>query len=226
MYLQPLDPSCRRQSIRRGLIISLPILIIYLLLYLLRYVLIGTEIGRHHLNTVARFWHYTRRDGFQNVASLCTLVTAQFTHGNLEGLARDSLVLVGIASISGSVFNRRTFFAVYILGGFLAAAADCAWARATNLCQSPIQPNDVLTSVRIINEAIEFIRSWTNLEDANEKIAKDHVRKYLIARDWLRWNELNPASSGSLLCLSMLPTHKAFPSMQTELTQMLMLSET
>ena len=62
MYLQPLDPSCRRQSIRRGLIISLPILIIYLLLYLLRYVLIGTEIGRHHLNTVARFWHYTRRE--------------------------------------------------------------------------------------------------------------------------------------------------------------------
>ena len=136
MFVQPLDPSCRRQSIRRGFVISLPILIIYVLLYLLGLALHRFEQGRYYLDTVARFWFYTRQEGLQNVISLCTFVSSQFTHIGLAPLVMDSLVLVGIASVLGSVFNRRTFFAVYVLGGFLAAAADCAWAGATNPCEA------------------------------------------------------------------------------------------
>ena len=256
MFLQPLDPSCRRQSIRRGFIISLPVLIIYLLLYLLDLGLHRTELGRRHLDTVARFWTYKRHEGLQNVASLCTFVTSQFTHGSLASLVMDSLVLVGIASLLGSVFNRRTFFAVYILGGFLAAVADCAWARVTNPCQSltQAQHDELSMSARIFNEAaaksIELISSsqlitWkgfveklTNPKEFNKKWVKDPGQKELkrqlaivgkqfpILRDWVRWTELNWASSGSLICLSMLPAHKAFPPMQIEFTQMLMLSET
>ena len=250
MLSQPLDPSCRRQSIRRGFIISLPILIIYLLLYLLGLVLYRTDIGRHHRDTVARFWIYKRQEGLQNVTSLCTFVTSQFTHRSLAPLVMDSLIVVGIASVLGSVFNRRTFFAVYVFGGFLAVAADCAWARATNPCQSltQAQHDEMLTSARIIDEAnaklIElrssseiytwkgFVECLTNLEDCNKKLAKDpmleegrRIRKeFPIVRDWIRWNELNWASSGSLICLSMLPTHEAFPSI--EFTQMLTSSET
>ena len=241
-FIQPLDPSCRSQSIRRGFIISLPILIIYLLLYLLGFVLHRTELGRQHLDTVARFWKYTRQEDLQNVAGLCTFVTSQFTHRGLAPLVMDSLVLVGIASVLGSVFNRRTFFAVYVLGGFLAAAADCAWARVTNPCRSltQAQHDEILTTVRVIDEAAAkfselrsslqlftwkaFVKFWTNPREFFEKLAKDPVHKeskrqleiineqYPIVRDWVRWNERNWASSGSLICLSMLPTHKAFPS--------------
>ena len=229
---------------------SLPILMIYLLLSLLASVLHRTELGRHHLDTVARFWTYRTHEGLQNVASLCTFVTSQFTHKSLASLVMDSLVLVGIASILGSVFNRRTFFAVYVLGGFLAAAADCAWAQATNPCQSltQAQHDEILTSARIINEATAkltelissswkgFVESLTNPE-ALKKLAKDPVqkerrrlqaiiRKHLpIVRDWARWTRLNWASSGSLVCLSKLSIHRAFPSTQIEVTQMLMLNQ-
>ena len=242
-FIQPLDPSCRRQSIRRGFIISLPILIIYLLLYLLGLVLPRTELGRQHLDTVARFWTYTRHEDLRNVASLCTFVTSRFTHRSPAPLVMDSLILVGIASVLSSVFNRRTFFAVYVLGGFLAAAADCAWARVTNPCQSltQVQHDEILTTtVRVIDEATAkfnelrsslklftwkaFVKFWTNPREFLEELAKDPVHKeskrqleiineqYPIVRDWVRWNQRNGASSGSLICLSMLPTHKAFPS--------------
>ena len=236
-FIQPLDPSCRRQSIRRGFVISLPILIIYLLLYLLGIVLHRTELGRHHLDTVVRFWTYTRHEDLQNVASLCTFVTSQFTHRSLAPMVMDSLILVGIASVLSSVFNRRTFFAVYVLGGFLAAAADCAWARVINPCQSITQAqlDEILTTVRVIDEATakfnelrsslklftwkSFVKFWTDPREFFEKLAKDPVHKeskrqleiinehYPIVRDWVRWNERNWASSGSLICLSMLSTH-------------------
>lgn len=239
-FLQPLDPSCRRQSIRRGFIISLPILIIYLLLYLLYLlglVLHRNDLGRYYLDTVGRFWTYQRQQGLRNAVSLCTFVTSQFTHIGLTSLVTDSLVLVGIASVLGSVFNRRTFFAVYVLGGFLAAAADCAWANATNPCRSLTQARhaEILTSIRIRNEAvakfIELRSSWqmytwkgffecfTNPKDCIEKLRKDPVQKELgrqqeiilkhspILRDFVRWTGLNWAASGSLICLSMLPIH-------------------
>ena len=194
MFLQPLGPSCRRQSIKKGFIISLPILMIYLLVS----VLPDTELGRHHLDTVARFWAYKRHDGLQNVASLCTFVTSQFTHHSLASLVMDSLVLVGIASILGSVFSRRTFFAVYVLGGFLAAAADCAWAQATNPCQSltQAQHDQILTSVRIINDATakltELLSSWKGFVEGLVRLIR-RTEKFLLkilckrnGEDWKR----------------------------------------
>lgn len=151
ILLQPLDSSSRRQSVRRGFAISLPILIVYLLFYLLHFVPWESKLGRKYKCTVDRFWSYHRREGFQNVASLGTYITSQFTHNGLIPLVIDSLALIGVASILGSVLDRRTFSAAYILGGFLAAAADCAWAWVTNPCRSltPAQLDQVLTSVRM-----------------------------------------------------------------------------
>ena len=252
MFVQPLDPSCRRQSIRRGFVISLPILIIYLLVYLLFLLLPRFELDQHYLDTVTRFLIYTRQEGLQNVVSLCTFVTSQFTHTRLAPLVMDSLVLVGIASVLGSVFNRRTFFAVYVLGGFLAAAADCAWAGATNPCRSLTQAqyDEILTSARMRDEAVakfnelrpsntwkDLFECFTNLKDCVKKLEKDPVRKERkrqldiihkhssIIKDWIRWTGLNCATSGSLICLSMLPIHKASPSTQIGLARMLMLGE-
>ena len=234
MFLQPLDPSCRRQSIGRGFIISLPILIIYLLVYLLSFVLESTELGRHHLDTVARFWTYKRQEGLQDVAGLCTFVTSQFTHYRLAPLVMDSFVLIAIASVLGSVFNRRTFFAVYVLGGFLAAAVDCAWAWVMNPCQNltQAQRDEISTSVRMIDEAVAklnelkssrqpftwkfYVENLTNTELRSQVRIIQEQRP--VIRDRLRWNELNLASSGSLICLSMLPIHKAFLSTQIEFT--------
>ena len=227
IFSQPLDPSCRRQSIRKDFIISLPILIIYLLLYLLSLVLQNTQLGRHYLDTAARFWCYRRYEGFRNVAGLCSYVTSQFTHERLIPLVIHSLVLVGVASILGSIFNRRTFFAVYVLGGFLAAAADCAWARVTNPSRSlrtQAQLDKNLTSFRIVYEACVKLNEfnliseyWTNPKDfaksplLNEfKRQAELIRQHLpFVRAWFRWNEPNWALSGSLVCLGMLPTRLA-----------------
>ena len=112
ILLQPLDPSCHRQSVRRGFAICLPILIIYLLLYTVNFVPQESKLGQQYKNIVGRFWSYQRYEGFQNVASLGTYVTSQFTHCCLTRLVLDSLVLIGVGSILSSVFNRRTFFAV------------------------------------------------------------------------------------------------------------------
>ena len=230
--VQPLDPSYRRQSIRRGFIISLPILAIYLLLYLLNIRQQQSELSRQHMNTGARFWSYRRQESFQNVASLCTYVTSQFTHDRLIALVIDSLALVGIASIVGSVFNRRTFFAVYVIGGFLAAGADCAWARATNPCRSitvaQIRQNNTLT--RLINEANAkrtslksqvfsmegLFELLTNLESFVGKLEEIIKHEEFIqknspsVRDWWKWTGENRAARGSLVCLSMPSIPQAF----------------
>ena len=226
-FSQPLEPSCRRQSLRRGFSISLPILIIYLLLYLLSLTLQKTELSQYYIDTVNRFWAYRRHEGVQSVASLCTYVTSQFTHARLVPLVIDSLVLVGVASILGSVFNRRIFFAVYVLGGFLAAAADCVWAQLTNPCRSLTQAqlNDTLTSVRMVDEATAKLTAishevWTKISFENPQEnpqalvkASDEMKRqreiidkpYPFVRDWYKWNRPNWAASGSLVSISMLP---------------------
>lgn len=229
IFLQPLGPSCRRQSVRRGFAISLPILIIYLLLYLLNFVSWNSKLGQQYKNTVVRFWSYQRHEGFQNVASLGTYVTSQFTHNGLIHLVIDSLVLIGVASILGSVFNRRMFFAVYVCGGFLAAAADCAWARLTNPSRNLTQAqiNQVSTSASLINEALAkkaeiitssqiftyrgFVELLTNPTEHERKHSGEieELRKqnkvietnYPLVRDWHRWIKPYSAASGSLVCL-------------------------
>lgn len=140
---------------RRGFAISLPVLIIYLFLYLLNFVPQESKIYQQYKSIVARFWSYHRHEAFQNVASLGTYVMSQFIHDGLIRLVIDSLILIGVASILGSVFNRRTFFAVYVLGGFLAATADCAWAQITNPCRnfSQAQCDEASTSASLINDA-------------------------------------------------------------------------
>ena len=227
ILLQPLDSSCHYQSVKRGFAISLPILIIYLLIYLLNIVPWESKLGQQYRGTVTRFWAYRRQEGFDNIANLCTYVTSQFTHGGLIPLVLDSLVLIGVASILGLVFNRRTFFAVYVLGGFLAAAADCTWARITNPCRCITQAelDQNLTFARLINEALHkkaeiiassqlftmrgFVRlltntgelSWTAEElDKQNKVIKTY---YPQTRDWDRWIMQNYAASGSLACLCM-----------------------
>lgn len=230
IFEQPLDSSCRRQSMRRGFTISVPIIIIYLLLYLLSIVPRESILRQQYDNTLARFWNYRRHEGFQNFASLGTYVTSQFTHGSFIRLAVDSLVLIGIGSILGSIFNRRTFFAVYVCGGFLAAAADCGWARLTNSSQNltQVQLEHILTSVGLVNEAsaqiakirissqiftirslIEFL---TNPKEFDRKFSGDleEISKqvkvietnYPLVRDWHRWAMPNTAPSGSLVCLA------------------------
>ena len=230
--VQPLDPSYRHQSIRKGFIISLPILAIYLLLYLLNFRQQQSKLGRQHINTGALFWSCRRQESFQNVANLCTYVTSQFTHDRLIPLVIDSLALVGIASIVGSVFNRRTFFTVYVIGGFLAVAADCAWARATSPCRSitvaQILQNHTLS--RLINEANAkrttlksqvfskkgLVELLTNPESFVEKLEEIIKHQDLIMklspsiRDWWKWTGENRAARGSLVCLSMPPTPRAF----------------
>ena len=113
------------------------------------------------------------------------------------------------------------------------------------------QRDELFMSARIRNEAvtklIELRSSWqmdtwkglfecyTHPKDCLEKLQKDKKevarqqeikRKHSpIVRDWVRWTGINWAASGSLICLSMLPIHKASPSTQIELTRALMLSE-
>ena len=145
-------------------------------------------------------------------------------------LVVDSLVLIGVGSLLGSVFNRRTFFAVYVCGGFLAAAADSGWARLTtssrNLTQA--QLDQVSMSASLINEAnakratirvssqILTVRSFfellTNPKKFNKKFSEDleELKKqyevietnYPLVRDWHRWTTPNAAASGSLVCLA------------------------
>lgn len=219
-FVQPLDSSCRCQSVRRGFAISLPILIIYILFYLLNFVPWDSKLGRQYKNTVVRFWCYQRHEGFLNVAVLGSYVTSQFTHNGLTSLVIDSLVLIGVASILGSVFNRRTFYVVYVLGGFLAAAADCPWARVTNPCRSITQAqlDHVLTSVRLVNQAHVklraspfnftmrgFIDLLNNPRDLSKDIEEVKNQKkvldmhYPIIRDFDRWCRPNLASRGSLV---------------------------
>ena len=229
IFLQPLGSSCRRQSVRRGFAISFPILIIYLSLYLLNFVAWDSQLGQQHKSTVNRFWSYQRREGFRNVASLGTYVTSQFTHSGLVHLVIDSLVLIGVASILVSVFNRRMFFAVYVCGGFIAAAADCAWARLTNPSPSLTQAqlDQVFTSASLVKEALaekakiriasqvftmrglvevltdpkEYNRKHSGeLEELN-KLNKVIETNYPLVRDWDRWTRPNSAASGSLVCL-------------------------
>ena len=237
-FLQPLGPSCRRQSLRRGFSISLPILIIYLLLYLLILALQKTGLRQYYLDTLNRFWAYRRYEGLQSVASLCTYLTSQFTHARLVPLVIDSLVLVGVASILGSVFNRRIFFAVYVLGGFLAAAADCVWAQLTNPCRNLTQAqlHDTLTSVRMVDEATAKLTAifhevtktlFENPQENTQENPQEHPqalvkasdemkrlreiidKPYPFVRDWYKWNCPNLAASGSLVSLSMLPARSA-----------------
>ena len=233
IFLQPLDPSYRRQSIRRGFTISLPILAIYLFVYLLSLRQPESKLGKQQMNTGARFWSYRKRDGFLNVTSLCTFITSQFTHDRLIPLVIDSLALVLIASSLGSVLNCRTFCTVYVIGGFFAAVADCAWAQATNPCRSltvaQIRQNNI--SCRLINEAkvkvttleITFasqlfskkglIELWTdprNFVEKNKEITKhaDFVSEHYTSsiRDYCKWVGESQATWGSLVCLSMAPT--------------------
>ena len=237
IFLQPLDPSYRRRSIRRGFTISLPILAIYLLVYLLGLRQPESKSGRQQMNTGARFWSYRRRDGFLNVTSLCTFITSQFTHDRLIPLVIDSLALVFIASILGSVLNCRTFCTVYVIGGFFAAAADCAWAQATNPCRSitvaQIRQNNI--SCQLINEAIakrstlettlvsqvftstgliELLADPRNYLEKYEEIKKyvDFISKHSSSsiRYWSKWVRENQAARGSLLCLSMAPSPRPF----------------
>ncbi len=219
ILLQPLDSSSRLQSVRRGFAITLPILIIYLFLYLLNFLPLESKSGRQYKSTIDRFWNYQRREGFQNVASLGTYVTSQFTHVGLKSLVIDSLVLIGVASILGSVFNRRTFFAIYVLGGVLAAAADCAWARFTNPCRNLTQAQleQVLASDRLIDEARTKMAKLSasiqvfSMKALVELLSNEEFRKQsevLIkyerqSRDWDRWTRPNQAANGSLICLCM-----------------------
>lgn len=228
LFLQPLDPSCRRQSIKRGFAISLPILALYVLLYLLHFVPQEPELCRHYLSTATRFWVYRRYEGFQNIASLGTYVTSQFTHNHLRRLVIDSVVLVGVASILSPVFNRRMLFAVYVGGGFLAAAADCAWARLTNPCRNFTQAqldqgptlHRLLTETRAKQIKTNF-RSFLTMKGLNEiqtnkgDIADDYKewrrlgeineKHTPFVRSWVEWNMPNWAARASLACLGMSP---------------------
>lgn len=213
---------------RRGFAISLPILLIYLLLYMLNFVSRDSKLGQQYKNIVVRFWSYQRHEGFQNVASLGTYVTSQFTHNGLTHLVIDSLLLTGVASILGSVFDRRTFFIVYVCGGFLAAAADCAWARFTNPTRNFTQAQivQVNTSVSLVNAALakkaeiitsqtstyrDFAEFLTNLAERDRKYSgeieeykkqtKVIETNYPLVRDWHRWTKPYSAASGSLVCL-------------------------
>ncbi len=222
ILLQPLDSSSRLQSVRRGFAIALPILIIYFLLYLLHFVPLESKLGRQYKSTVDRFWNYQRREGFRNVASLGTYITSQFTHVGLKSLVIDSLVLIGVASILGSVFNRRRFFAIYVLGGLLAAAADCAWARFTNPCRSltKAQLRQVLASDRLIDEARTKMAKLSasiqvfSMKALVELLSSEEFRRQSEvlttykrqSRDWDRWTRPNQAANGSLICLCMRTT--------------------
>ena len=185
--LQPLDPLCRRPSIKSGFALSLPILIIYLLLYLLNFVPQDSRIGQHHISTIARFWVYRRHDGFQDVASLVPYVTSQFNHSRLIRLVADSLVLVGVASILWPFFIHRMFFAAYVLGGFLAADADCAWAQTTNPCRSLTQAqlNQILTAGSLIDAALaKIVDSSPDIEEFMRQ--QQVIKKYYPSvRDWI-----------------------------------------
>ena len=52
-----------------------------------------------------------------------------------------------------------SYFSAYVLGGFLAAAADCAWVWITNSSRryTQAQRDQVLTSARLCDEAIAKI---------------------------------------------------------------------
>lgn len=192
---------------RRAFALSLPILIIYLLLYLLNYVPQDSRLGRYHMSTVARFWTYRRHERFQNVASLVPYVTSKFTHNRLIRLVADSLVLDGVANILCPFLNRRIFFAVYVLGGFLAAAADCAWAQITNPCRSLTQAQlkQIHTAYRLIHTAsAKMIDSFPNVEEVLRQY-QVFEEYYPYIRDWAMWSRPNWAASGSLICLRMQP---------------------
>ena len=242
ILLQPLDPSCRRQSVRRGFAISLPVLIIYHFLYLLNFVPQESKIYQQHKSIVARFWSYHRHEAFQNVASLDTYVMSQFIHDGLIRLVIDSLILIGVASILGSVFNLRTFFAVYVLGGFLAATADCAWAQITKPCRnfSRAQCDEASTSASLINDASAEIarlsassRVYTirgfgklliNSEDFEElkrqcKVVETYCPQ---VKDWDRWSKQIWAASGSLVCLCMPTTRRGVCSFSLPCNQTLL----
>ncbi|CAF9939138.1 MAG: hypothetical protein ALECFALPRED_007990 [Alectoria fallacina] len=139
------------------------------------------------------------------------------------------MVLIGVGSILSSVFNRRTFFAVYLLRGFLAAAADCAWARVTNPSRglTQAQIDQVFASAPLYNEALVemaklrassqiltmrgIIELFSNPGDFSSKYSRDieeAKRQSQVIntyhpqlRAWIRWTNRNWASSGSLVCL-------------------------
>lgn len=113
----------------------------------------GVQSGQQYKSTVARFWSYQRNEDIQNVTSLDIYVTPQITHNGLIRLVINSLVLIGVAIVLDSVFNRCTFSDVYYLRGFLSAAADCARAKITNPCRclTQAQFDQVFVSARLID---------------------------------------------------------------------------
>lgn len=230
-FAQPLDRSCRDQSLRRGFALSLPILIIYLSLNLLNFVPGESKLGKQYKGTVTRFWSYRREEGFRDYASLCTYVTSQFTHTGVVRLMVDSVVLVGVASLLSSTFNRRTFFGVYVLGGFLAAALDCAWARMINPSRSltPAEQYEVskyarlaleahvklteLVVAAIVKDGFKAIGSMLGMEkyqgETTEQITKQaelFVKYVQHIRNHDIWTRANWAASGSLVCLLSIAT--------------------
>ena len=171
---------------------------------------------------------FSKARGFSERCQFGYHITSQISHNGLIRLVIDSLAFIGVASILGLVLNRRTFFAAYILGGFLAAAAVCAWAWLTNQCRSlpPAQLDQVLTSVRMSNEAIaKQVKLITSSEGSimkriveslkNEEIRRQN--KVIITyqsqvRDWDIWTRPNQAANGSLICLRMPTTRRGVRS--------------
>ncbi len=156
---------------------------------------------------------------------------SQFTHNNLRSLAVDSLVLIGVASILGSIFSRGTFFVVYVLGGFLAVVADCAWTRVTNPCRSFTQAQfrQAQTWFHLVEDAIDkrtkllltmYTRKgfdeiltntgdWANFKAKELKEQKRLFEKYYpLTKDYDKWARENCAARGSLVCLCMRPTRQ------------------
>ena len=127
-----LDFRTLRWTLPRGLRLSLPILALYLLFYLVLLIPEDSSWRQRALSVAVQYGTYRKHECFQRLNSPITYLTSQFFHDNPKTLIVDSIALIGIATVLGPSIGAKTFFILYLLGGFIGANVDCPWKWVGN----------------------------------------------------------------------------------------------
>ena len=114
-----LDFRTLRWTLPRGLRLSLPILALYLLFYLVLLIPEDSSWRQRALSVAVQYGTYRKHECFQRLNSPITYLTSQFFHDNPKTLIVDSIALIGIATVLGPSIGAKTFFILYLLGGFI-----------------------------------------------------------------------------------------------------------
>ena len=223
---QSFESSVLWQNLKRALWLSAPIIAIYFLAYLISSIPANYRLSRISTGIVDRFWNYKRCEWLQTGYSPITWITSQFAHDSPTLLAFDILALISVAIVLGPFVDGRTFFVIYLLGGFISANLDCAWTWATNPCrgasaegykQRVIEVNQFIAEIKA---GKSYRKSWSEIlsrkfdkkvvetpdqrkkrrEEAKEHV-QGHLSKHRRFRDFRHWCQPNFGANGSLTCL-------------------------